>query len=196
VNVESISGIVGTVALGLALAACAGLRAWLPLFLAGALSRAGFLALGPSYGFLGSNRALILFGVASLIEIVADKVPAVDHALDILSTVLRPAAGALLAAAVFGKITEPGLSLVLGIVLGAPTALVPHAGKSSLRALSTLTTAGIGNPFLSTLEDFGTVALFAVAIVAPFVVVGLILLALALIVKRASKRPPQAVQPG
>src|SRR6266511_4991794 len=55
-------------ALGVALAACAGLRAFFPLRLAGILARAGWLDLGPSFQFLASNRALVLFGVASLVE--------------------------------------------------------------------------------------------------------------------------------
>jgi hypothetical protein len=72
--------------LAIALAACAGLRAWLPLLLAGGLARAGLLELGPQFQFLASNRALALFAAATLLELAADKVPALDHALDALST--------------------------------------------------------------------------------------------------------------
>ena len=86
--------------LAIALAASAGLRAWLPLLLAGGLARAGVLDLGDSFSFLASNKALVLFGVATIVELVGDKVPAVDHALDVIGTPLRPAAGALLAASV------------------------------------------------------------------------------------------------
>src|SRR5919201_375667 len=90
--------VVPAVALAIGLAACAGLRAWLPLLLTGGLVRAGVLEIGPSFSFLATNRALILFGVASVVEIVADKVPAVVHALDVLGTVLRPVAATVLAA--------------------------------------------------------------------------------------------------
>ena len=117
------------VALAIALAACAGIRAWLPLLLAGSLHRAGLLQLGPSFEFLGSNRALILFGVASLLEIVGDKIPAVDHGLDAISSVLRPLAGALLAASVLGRFADPLTAIALGIAVGAPTAIVPHADQ-------------------------------------------------------------------
>src|SRR5204863_6662141 len=134
-------------------AACAGLRAWLPLLLAGALARGGFITLGPSFSFLATNRALILFGVATVIEIVGDKVPAVDHALDMLSTVLRPAAGTLLAASVMWKIEDPLVALAMGVAVGAPAALVPHAAKSVLRAASTTFTGGLANPVISVAED-------------------------------------------
>ena len=195
-SVEVFSGVAATSALALALAACAGLRAWLPLFLAGLLSRFGLFSFGASYGFLGSKRALVIFGLASLIEILADKVPAIDHALDLVSTVVRPAAGALIAASVFGRITDPILSLALGIALGAPVALLPHAGKATLRAASTVTTAGMGNPFLSTAEDLSTLVLFALALLAPLIVVGLMLVVLVLVLQRMLRRSGEAVQPG
>ena len=59
---SSLVELLPALALGVALAACAGLRAFLPLLLAGILARAGWLELGPSFQFLASNRALVLFG--------------------------------------------------------------------------------------------------------------------------------------
>jgi Domain of unknown function (DUF4126) len=192
----SLAEVVGTIGLAIALAACAGLRAWLPLFLAGLLSRAGVLQLGAAFQFLGSTRALVLFGCASLIEILADKVPVVDHTLDALSTVLRPAIGALLAASVIGRFEDPLVALALGTAVGAPAALVPHAAKSSLRVASSALTAGVANPVLSVVEDVSTVALFAFAVVLP-VVTALALLALGVVVLRrfVRRRPgPAAVK--
>lgn len=178
-------------ALAIALAACAGLRAWLPLLLAGSLARAGFLQLGPTFGFLSSNRALALFALATLIEIAGDKLPAVDHALDMLSTVLRPAAGTLLAASVLGRVSDPLTAWVLGIVVGAPTSFVPHVAKSGLRLASTALTAGFANPLVSLVEDVSTVVLVVLAVVAPFVVCALLLLALWLLARRFQR--PRAV---
>src|SRR4029450_888197 len=82
-----------TLGLAIALAAWAGFRAWLPLLLAGAVARAGWLDLGPGFQFLASNKALAIFAVASVIELVGDKIPVVDHTLDVIGTPLRPAAG-------------------------------------------------------------------------------------------------------
>jgi hypothetical protein len=175
-------------ALGVALAACAGLRAFLPLLLAGLLARAGFLDLGPSFQFLASNRALVVFGVASVIEILGDKIPAVDHALDALGTPLRPAAGALLAASVLGRVSDPLVALALGTAVGAPAALVPHAAKSALRAASTTFTGGIANPILSLVEDAVSLVLFALAVLVPIVVVGLLVIALVLISRTLRRR--------
>src|SRR6185503_5882078 len=101
-----LADVVSATGMAIGLAACAGLRAWLPLLFAGLLTRAGWLQVGPSFQFIASNRALLLFGLATLIEVLADKVPALDHALDALSTVLRPAAASLLAASVFGDFVD------------------------------------------------------------------------------------------
>src|SRR5688572_30866581 len=121
--------------------------------MAGGMARWGIIELGTSFQFIASDRALILFGVATVIEILADKVPAVDHALDSLSTVLRPAAGSLLAASVLWQVSDPLTALALGVAVGAPTSLVPHAAKSTLRVVSTSFTGGLANPVLSLLED-------------------------------------------
>lgn len=185
--------LVPSVALGIGLAACAGLRAWLPLLLAGALARSGFIELGSSFQFIASNRALVLFAVATLVEIVGDKFPAVDHALDAMSTVLRPAVGALLAASVMWQISDPLTAIALGVAVGAPSALVPHAAKSLLRAGSTALTGGLANPVLSLLEDVAAVVLFVLAVVVPVLVAAGLLLVAFLIVRRLARRPPSAV---
>lgn len=181
---SSLAEFLPTLALGIALAACAGLRAWLPLLLASLLARAGWLDLGPPFQFLASNKALLLFAVATVIEIVGDKVPVVDHALDVVGTPLRPAAGALLAASVMGHVSDPLTALALGTAVGAPAALVPHAAKTALRAASTTFTGGLANPILSLIEDGVSFVLFVLAVLVPLVVLCLLALALLFIGRR------------
>jgi hypothetical protein len=146
------------------------------------------LDLGESFRFLSSNKALALFAVATVVEILGDKIPAVDHALDALSTVLRPAAGAVLAASVFGRILDPLQAVALGVAVGAPTALVPHAGKAALRGISTAFTAGLANPILSLVEDAATIVLFALAVVVPLAVVVALALVGILLLRRLRAR--------
>jgi hypothetical protein len=173
-DVATLTEFLPALALAIALAASAGLRAWLPLLLAGGLARLGVLDLGSSFQFLASNRALVLFGVATAIEIVGDKIPAVDHALDVIGTPLRLGAGALLAASVLGTVTDPLTSVVLGATVGAPSAFVPHAAKSVLRAASTAVTGGLANPLLSFLEDAISIVVFILAVLVPLLVVALL----------------------
>ncbi|HXK10656.1 MAG TPA: DUF4126 domain-containing protein [Vicinamibacteria bacterium] len=172
-DTETLAELLPVLAMAIALAATAGLRAWLPLLLAGGLARLGVLDLGPSYQFLASNKALVLFGVATAIEIVGDKIPAVDHALDAIGTPLRPLAGALLAASVLGTVTDPLTSVILGTAVGAPSALVPHAAKAAVRAASTTVTGGLANPVLSLIEDAIALLSFVLAVLVPLLVVAL-----------------------
>ena len=173
-DVVTLTEFLPALALAIALAASAGLRAWLPLLLAGGLARLGVLDLGSSFQFLSSTRALVLFGVATAIELAGDKIPVVDHALDVIGTPLRPLAGAVLAASVLGTVTDPLTSVVLGTAVGAPSALVPHAAKSALRAASTTVTGGLANPVLSLIEDAISLLTFILAVLVPLVVVALL----------------------
>ena len=182
--------------MAIGLAACAGLRAWLPLLFTGILVRAGWLHVGPAFEFIATNRALIVFGLATLIELVADKVPALDHALDVLSTLLRPAAASLLAASLFGDFTDPLTATLLGVLVGTPTSLVPHAAKSTLRAASTAFTAGLANPVLSLLEDVLAVLFFVVTVVVPLVAAaGVVIVALLLVRRLRRRRQAASIAP-
>lgn len=157
-----------TLTLGFSLAACAGLRAWLPLLIAGLTARfTGAVTLGESFAFLSSTPALVLFGVATVVEIVGDKFPVVDHALDVFGTVARPAAGMVLSAAVLYQVDDPLWALGIGLIVGAPTAAVPHAVKSATRGLSSSLTFGLANPLLSILEDVTALVIALMAIVIP-----------------------------
>jgi hypothetical protein len=186
----------GTIALAITLAACAGLRAWLPLFSAGLIGRLGFAHLGDSFSWLESNTAISLFGVATLVEMIGDKIPVVDHALDSLGLLVRPLAGALVAAAVAYRIDNPLLASVFGLAVGAPTAFAPHAVKSSARGVSSLTTLGVANPFLSLAEDMLAIWLATLAFLVPIAGVVCIALLLWAVVRwtrrRRTRRPVAA----
>lgn len=184
--------IVPSLALGIGLAACAGLRAWLPLLLLGGLARWELVSLSPSFQFISSNRALILFGVATVVEIAGDKIPAVDHALDALSTVLRPAAGSLLAASVLWSVSDPLTALALGTAVGAPSALVPHAAKSTLRIASTAFTGGLANPVLSVLEDVAAFLMFVLTVLLPLVAALLVAVTAFFVARKLLRRAPVA----
>ncbi len=182
--------IVPSLAMGIGLAACAGIRAWLPLLMAGGLARWGVIELGNSFQFISSDRALILFGIATVIEILGDKIPAVDHTLDSISTVLRPVAGSVLAASVLWQVSDPLTALTLGVAVGAPTSLVPHAAKSVLRAASTTLTGGLANPLISVLEDVLAFGLFLLTVLVPVAVAVTLVVIAALVLRRLARRPP------
>ena len=88
------TAIVLAVLLGLGLSASTGLNTFLPLLLLSTAARfhiAG-IELGQKFDWLSSDTAIIVLIVASIVEIIADKVPAVDHFLDSIGTFVRPLA--------------------------------------------------------------------------------------------------------
>ena len=153
------------VAGGIAIAAACGLRAFLPLLVIGVAAHAGLITLDDRVLWLTHRATLWALGVATVAEILGDKIPVVDHALDVAGTVIRPAAGALAAYAAIAHWPEP-LPLALALVAGTG-ALGVQVLKAKTRLGSTLLTAGAANPLLSFAEDIGAFGLAALAMLVP-----------------------------
>jgi hypothetical protein len=157
----------GAALAALGLAGAAGLNAWLPLLATGFASRGGHLELGGSFDVLGEVPVLAVLALLFAVDFVGDKIPAVDHALHAVGSVVHPLAGAVVAAAQAGAdVPEPLLAAA-----GAVVALSIHAERSALRPFATVLTGGIGNPVLSLVEDAGSLGLAVLAIAAPLLAV-------------------------
>jgi hypothetical protein len=139
-------------AVGVALAACCGLRAFVPLLATGILARTGHFHVHEHLEWLGSTPALLALSFAALVEFAADKIPALDHALDVAQTPVRTVCGALVAVAAFAPLPT-WAAVLLGLAAGGATAFSTHAAKATVRAGSTVTTGAMANPFLSLVED-------------------------------------------
>ena len=96
----------------------------------------------------GRRRA----GAAVLLEVLADKIPVVDHLLDTVAVFIKPVAAMIAAASVMTEL-DPLLSTVVGLVLGGSMAQGVHLVKAKLRVMSSALTATVANPFLSIIED-------------------------------------------
>lgn len=164
-------------AFGIVLAACAGLRAFLPVFSASLAAWTLHVPLPENLEWLARPETVLAFGIATFIEILGDKVPLVDHALDSIQLFTKPGL-AVLAATPFLYQLSPQYAIGIGIVLGAPLALGVHSAKATARVGSTAATGGIGNPILSVVEDVAAIGSIALAFLAP--VVALVLLAVLL----------------
>jgi hypothetical protein len=176
------------VLLGLGLASATGLRTFLPLLMLAVAARFGLfgVTLNEHLIWLGSVPAIAALGVAAAVEFAGDKVPVIDHALNVIGAFTRPIAGAIAAASVFAGL-DPTTAAVAGIIVGAPTAFAFNAAQGGARLTSTATTAGLGNPVLSFIEDLLSVAMVLIAFVAP-IVVPLVLIGLAVLVFRLANR--------
>jgi hypothetical protein len=162
-------------ALAYALTTSAGVRALLPLALVSVAAHFGYVHPPQPFDWLGStNVTLVLIGIA-LLELFADKVPLLDHALHLTQVLTKPAAAAIL---VGGTAHPQSHNVLVGLmVLGALNALGVHAFTSSVRVASTATTGGIANPLISTFEDVATIAVTVLAFVTPFIAAALCIVA-------------------
>ena len=154
---EQVGSVLVHMSMGIGLAACAGLRAFLPLFVVGLGGRLDLVPLSDSFSWLAGWPALAVFGAAVVVEILGDKVPVIDHVLDTVQVFVKPIAGALVMATVLED-WAPLYVAVFSIVVGGSTAGIVHITKAKLRLASTVTTAGLGNPLLSVSEDVGALA--------------------------------------
>lgn len=160
----------------------AGLNAYIPLFIIGALAHyTDLVVLTKPYDVLANPWALIILGVLIIIEFLADKVPAINHVNDLIQTFFRPVAGAIAFAATAGVVTDihPVLALTCGLLVAGSV----HTVKSAVvRPAVTATTGGVGNTPISIMEDITATVVSFLAILIPILIVFIIILFVVLIV--------------
>jgi hypothetical protein len=159
----------------LGLAGAAGLNAYVPLLVVGVLGRTGVLDLPAPYDALASWPVIAVLGVLLAIEVLADKVPGVDSVNDVVQTVVRPAAGALLAAGALGIGTD--LPPWVGVVAGILAAGGVHATKATVRPAVNVATGGVGGPAVSVVEDVTSLVASVLAVLAPLLLVVVLVVA-------------------
>ncbi len=185
---------------GFGLATAAGLNAYIPMLLMGLLGRfTGLVNLPPGWSWLENGWVLTIVAVLLAVEIVADKVPALDSVNDTVQTLVRPTAGGIVfgsgTAAQTAAVTDPGEFASSGqwvpVVIGVITALVVHLTKTAVRPAANVATAGVAAPVLSTVEDLTSVSLTFIAILIPalvlIVVIGLVWAAVWLLRRRRKR---------
>lgn len=169
-------------AMGFALAACVGIRTFLPLLAAGILARLGYVSLGEHFEWMARTPALVVFGSAAAFEILADKVPWLDHALHVAEAFAKPVAGTLIAASVLTQL-DPVTAITLGLIAGGTVAGAVQALRGTARVASTALTGGLGNPVLSVFDDAAATVGLALAFVVP-VIAAIVVIAVAVLLAR------------
>ncbi|HEV7127493.1 MAG TPA: DUF4126 domain-containing protein [Ktedonobacterales bacterium] len=172
---------VTTLLAALSLSSASGLRAYLPL-----LALALGVTVDPSHPIalsapfqqfvkhVGWPWIIGVLVVLVVAEFAVDKLPLFDHISDAVHTVIRPASGAIVMAATSNPISERNIWVAAAI--GAVLALGVHSVKATTRPAVTATTAGVGNPVVSFIEDAIAVALSALALIAPFLAIALVVI--------------------
>ncbi|MEI6229916.1 MAG: DUF4126 domain-containing protein [Actinomycetes bacterium] len=159
---------------GLGLAGAAGLNAYIPLLVVGLLVHTGHLTVPAPFDSLGLTPILAVLAVLLCVEFFADKIPGVDSVNDVIQTVVRPAAGAFLAAGSLGALTT--LPPWVGVAAGIIAAGSVHGVKAASRPVINVGTAGVGGPTLSFVEDAVALAASVLAIIAPILLAILVLI--------------------
>jgi len=185
---------------GFGLATAAGLNAYIPMLMMGLLGRfTGLVHLPAGWSWLENGWVLAIVGALLIVEIVADKIPALDSINDTVQTFVRPTAGGIVfgsgSAAQTAAVTDPAEFARTGqwvpVVIGVVTALVVHLTKTAVRPPANVATAGMAAPVLSTVEDVTSVGLVFIAILVPALVL-VVLAALAwatfLLLRRRRRR--------
>lgn len=194
---------------GTGLAVAAGLNAYIPLLMLGLAGRfLDFVDLPANWAWLENPWVLGILGVLLVVEIVADKIPAVDSINDILQTVVRPVAGGIAfgtgSASGTAVVTDPAAFFTSGswvpIAIGVVLALGTHLTKMAARPVLNFATAGTAAPAVSTAEDFGSVILSLLALLFPLLVlvaIGGLVVAVVVAFRRSRrrKREHQQVDP-
>ena len=178
---ESLLGI----GVGLALAAAAGFRVFVPLLVLSLAARGGWVELSPSFEWLSSTSASVALATAMALEIAAYYVPFFDNMLDGLAAPVAVLAGILASASVLTDL-PPWLQYGIAIIGAGGTAGVVHASTSLLRLKSSAATAGFGNPILATLELAGSVLIALLAVLAPLFALAAVAAIIWLVVKRVT----------
>jgi hypothetical protein len=170
------------------LSASAGLNAYIPLLIVAFLAKfTNLIHLNSPWDLLTSWWMIGLLLILSAIEFFADKIPAVNHVNDIIQTLIRPAAGAILFASSAKVISDvhPILSLGLGLMVAGSV----HAVKSvAVRPAVTATTAGAGNIPVSIAEDLISTIVSILSIVVPVFIACLLILLITWIIWRLWRR--------
>jgi len=187
---------------GSGLAIAAGLNAYIPLLVLGLAGRfLDFVHLPPAWTWLSNEWVLVILAVLLVIEVIADKIPAVDSINDVIQTVVRPAAGGIAfgtgAGTTTAVVTDPARFFTsfawVSVAIGVLLALATHATKATARPALNAATIGTAAPVVSAAEDLGSLALSIIAVLAPLLVLlAIALLVTAVVLLRRTARAKQA----
>jgi hypothetical protein len=151
------------------LSTSAGLNAYIPMLVVALLARfTSLIHLDEPWDLLTNGWVIALLGVLLIIEEFADKIPVVDTVNDIIQTLIRPTAGAI----VFAATTQSSINMhpVLALACGVILAGTVHVVKTGSRPVVAAASGGLATPVVSTIEDLVVTVVSFLSIIFPFLV--------------------------
>jgi hypothetical protein len=174
------------IALGIGLSAACGFRVFVPLLIISIANYSGHISLSPGFEWIGTLPALIAFGTATVLEILAYYIPWLDQLLDTIATPAAVVAGVIASASVFTEVS-PLFRWVLALIGGGGIAGLVQGATALTRLKSTAFTGGLGNPIVSSAELFGSVGTSVLALLAPVICVIAVLCGLVFVFIKARR---------
>ena len=166
--------------LAISLSTAAGFRVFVPLLVLSTFAVVGHIDLPSNLDWIENDRALIIFSVASILEITGYYIPWLDNFLDLVATPVAIIVGTFVSASIAPDL-DPIAKWTLALVAGGGTAGTTKGLMNILRTVSTAISGGLTNPVLATIELGLAVILSVLAITVP-IVAGVALLALLILV--------------
>jgi len=161
------SGFSGFV-IGIGLSAACGFRIILPFLGLSIAAMSGHVTLAPEFQWIGTWPALIAFATAAALEIGAYYIPWMDNLLDAVTTPLAVAAGTIAAASVMSDVS-PFMKWSIALIAGGGMAGAVQTGTALLRGVSTVSTGGLANVVISTVELAGAIIATTMSLLMPIV---------------------------
>ena len=141
----------------------------------GVASRFNLYILEGSFTWVGETWAIVIFSIATVLEICGYYIPWIDNLLDTIATPAAIIGGIFVTSASLEGELDPAMQWMLAIIAGGGTAGIIQLGTVATRAVSTGATGGLANPIISTLEAVASIvciilSLFLVVII-PFLLI-------------------------
>ncbi len=153
---------------GIGLSAACGFRVFVPLLGMGLASLSGHLTLSPGFAWIASWPAVLAFATATVLEVIAYYIPWLDNLMDAIAAPAAVVAGTIVTASQLGSVS-PFLKWSMAIIAGGGAAGIVQAATTFIRGTSTVTSAGVTNPLISTGELVGSALTTLLAIVVPII---------------------------
>jgi hypothetical protein len=179
-----------SLAVGMGLAAACGFRVFVPLLVMSAAAYTGHLDLSSGFQWIGTLPALVAFACATVVEIAAYYIPWVDNMLDTIAGPAAVVAGTVVTASALTEV-DPFLKWSLAIIGGGGAAGIVSGATALIRGASTVTTGGLANPIVSTLEAAVSFAVAALALFVPLAALGIVVFAVYFMAKKLFGRRPR-----
>lgn len=176
-----------SIAIGIGLSAACGFRVFVPLLLMSGASHLGYLELSSGFEWIGTGPALAGFGTATGMEVLAYYVPWLDNALDAIASPAAVVAGIVASASVLGDF-PPFVQWTLSVIAGGGAAGLVQGGTVVTRGASSVGTGGLGNFLVATGEAVAAVVTTLLAILAPLLALGAMIVLGVLMIRRLVRR--------